>query len=155
MIKIEQYSEEYRKKVIEFFLKVCVDEYGFEEWKEDIENMDNYTYIDDGGNFWIAVNEENNIIGTIGLRNKGNSVGELKSLYVHKKHREQGIAQDLLNTLINFAKEYEKLILDTYRKFERAIRFYEKNRFTKIQTIGDKLIYERILQNEVDKQICC
>ena len=127
MIKIEQYSEEYRKKVIEFFLKVCVDEYGFEEWKEDIENMDNYTYIDDGGNFWIAVNEENNIIGTIGL----------------------------LNTLINFAKEYEKLILDTYRKFERAIRFYEKNRFTKIQTIGDKLIYERILQNEVDKQICC
>lgn len=147
MIKIEQYSEEYREKVIEFFLEVCVGEFGFEEWKEDIENMDNHTYKDDGGNFWIAINDENDIIGTIGLRNKGNAVGELKSMYVNKQYRKQGIAQELLNTLINFANKYEKLVLDTYKKFERAIRFYEKNGFTNIQTVGDKLIYERIIGN--------
>lgn len=145
MIKIEQYSEEYREKVIEFFLKVCVDEFGFEEWEEDIRNMDNHTYKSDGGNFWIAINEKNDIIGTIGLKNKGNAIGELKSMYVYKHYRGDGIAQDLLNTLIKFAGKYEKVVLDTYKKFERAIKFYEKNGFINVQTIGDKLVYERIM----------
>lgn len=146
MIKIEQYVEEYREKVIEFFLSVCVDEFGFQEWEEDIKNMDNYTYKKEGGNFWIALNENNEIVGTIGLRNKGNAIGELKSMYVYEHYRGKGIAQKLLNTLMKFAVKYEKVVLDTYRKFERAIKFYEKNGFTNIEVIGDKLIYEKIIE---------
>lgn len=150
MIRIEQYSEEYREKVIEFFLQICIDEFGFEDWKEDIINMDNHTYENDGGNFWIAIDEKYDIVGTIALRNKGQAVGELKSMYVHKDYRGQDIAQKLLDRLINFASNYEKIVLDTYRKFERAIGFYEKNGFCKVESIGDKLIYEKVINKSVN-----
>ena len=132
MIKIEQYSENYREKVIDFFLKICICEFGFEEWEKDIKNMDNHTYKDNGGNFWIALDEKDNIVGTIGLKNKGQAIGELKSMYVDEKYRGHNIAQNLLNTLLEFASEYEKTILDTYKKFERAIGFYEKNGFSNV-----------------------
>lgn len=154
MIRIEQYSEKYREKVIEFFLQICVDEFGFEEWKEDIINMDNHTYENSGGNFWLAINDEYDVVGTIALKNKGQAVGELKSMYVHKHYRGQNLAQKLLDGLINYASNYEKIILDTYKKFERAIGFYEKNGFCNVESSGDKLIYEKII-NKTANEICC
>ena len=152
---IKNYSEEYKEKVIEFFMKICIDEFGFKEWEEDIKNMDNHTYESDGGNFWIAVDKDNNVIGTIGLRNKGQSIGELKSMYVHKHYRGQNVAQKLLETLLEFAIKYERIILDTYKKFERAIGFYEKNGFYNIEQIGDKLIYEKFIRNSSVDEISC
>lgn len=152
---IKKYSEEYKEKVINFFLKICIDEFGFKEWEEDIKNMDNHTYENAGGNFWIALDENNNVIGTIGLKNKGQSVGELKSMYVHKKYRGQNIAQKLLDTLLDFAIQYERIILDTYKKFERAIGFYEKNGFVNTDQIGDKLVYEKYIMNDDLRENCC
>ena len=135
-------------------MKICVDEFGFKEWEEDIKNMDNNTYENNGGNFWIAIDKDNNVIGTIGLRNKGQLIGELKSMYVHKHYRGQHIAQKLLDTLLEFAVGYEKIILYTYKRFERAIGFYEKNGFNNTEQIGDKLIYEKFIKSENLDEIC-
>ena len=59
---------------------------------------------------------------------------EVKNFYVEKEYRGTGIAQDLLNILVEFAKEkgYKRLELDSYKEFERAISFYEKNNFVHV-----------------------
>ena len=76
-------------------------------------------------------------------------------MYVHKHYRGQNVAQKLLETLLEFAIKYERIILDTYKKFERAIGFYEKNGFYNIEQIGDKLIYEKFIRNSSVDEISC
>jgi GNAT superfamily N-acetyltransferase len=55
--------------------------------------------------------------------------GEVKRLYVRAPYRKQGLADQLLRALEQFAKErrYEWLYLDTKDDLETAIRFYERN----------------------------
>ena len=144
---IIEFEEEYRDKVINFWLEICVDEFQFDDWHQDIKQMDNHTYKDDNGNFWIAVNQENEVIGTIALKNLGENKGCLKSLYVKKEYRKNGIAKQLFDRLMEFAvlNGYKKIELDTYRAFEHAIRFYQKNDFIIKENIDDKYVMEKDL----------
>lgn len=99
---------------------------------------------ENGGNFWIAIENEE-VIGTISLENLGDKKGLLKSLYVAREYRNRRIASNLMDILLNFAKEkgYKTLELDTYGKFHIAIKFYEKIGFVKKEQIGEKQIYEK------------
>ena len=106
--------------------------------------MNNHIYKENGGNFWIAiVNEE--IVGTISLENIGNKKGLLKSLYVAIEYRNRKIATNLMDILLNFAKKkgYTSIELDTYEKFQEAIKLYEKMGFIKKEQIGEKQLYEK------------
>ncbi len=145
--EIKKYTEKYREQVIQFWIEICVKEFGFESWHEDIKDMDNHTYEQNNGNFWIAVNLADEVIGTIALKNIENNKGLLKSLYVKKEERKNGIAKALYNELIEFAKQnkYEIIELDTYHSFEYAIQFYKKNNFKIKQHIDDKYIMEKQL----------
>ncbi len=146
---IIEFKEEYREKVIELWLEICVQEFGFEDWKEDIKKTDNYKYKDNNGNFWIAINNDNEVIGTIALKNLGNEKACLKSLYVKKEYRKNGIAKKLFNKLMEFVvlNNYKKIELDTYDAFKHAIRFYQKNKFIVKQHLGNKYVMERDIQN--------
>lgn len=155
MIKYIEYNEEYKEKVIDFWIKICVEELGLKEWENDIRNMNNDTFKENGGNFWIAVDDENNILGTISLENLGNHKGILKGMYVKKEYRSQGIASHLMNLLIEFAKKnhYNTITLDTYKRMISAIKFYEKMKFTQERQIGeDKFIYIKQIGNEVNQK---
>lgn len=149
MIKYVEYKKEYKEKVIDFWLKICVEEFGFKEWEKNIRNMDNDTYKERGGNFWIAI-EGDTIIGTISIQNIGNKEAIVKSMYVLKEYRNQGIASKLMEIVLKFAKQnkYKKIILDTYKKMETAIKFYEKVGFTIEKQIGDRYIYSKEIKTK-------
>ena len=144
LIKFIEFDERFKEKVIEFWIKICVEEYEFKEWEYYIRNMDNHTYKQNGGNFWIAIEDEE-VVGTISLQNLGQGRGLLKSMYVHKEFRSKKIAYSLMNILLDFASEnkYNKIELDTYKKFETAIKFYEKMGFVRKKEVDDKYIYEK------------
>ena len=107
--------------------------------------MDNHKYKNNNGNFWIAINNDNEVIGTIALKNLGNERACLKSLYVKKEYRNNGIAKALFDKLMEFTilNNYKKIELDTYDAFKNAIRFYQKNKFFVKQHIKNKYIMER------------
>ena len=144
MIKFIEFEDKYKQQVIDFWMKICVDEFGFKEWEKDIKNMDNYTYKQNGGNFWLAIDNEE-VIGTISLQNLGQGNGLLKAMYVHYEYRNKKIASKLMEILLEFAKEnhYKKIKLDTYKEFVAAIRFYEKTGFERKEEIDNKYIYEK------------
>ena len=106
--------------------------------------MDNYTYGQNGGNFWIAIENEE-VIGTISLQNLSKGEGLLKAMYVHQEYRNKKIASKLMKILLDFAEEngYKKIKLDTYKEFKTAIRFYEKTGFVRKEEIDNKYIYEK------------
>jgi RimJ/RimL family protein N-acetyltransferase len=100
----------------------------------DLLEIDNY-YQAGRGNFWLAL-KDNQVIGTIGLRDIGNGQGALRKMFVAFEYRGAplGVANLLLGTLIEWAeaRKIGDVYLGTTEYFQAAHRFYEKNHFTAI-----------------------
>ena len=129
--KIIEYKNEYKYDIRELISSIYRDEFEITVGEDEILNEDLYKYIKEGGIFLLAVDEDNNLLGTIGGRIVNDETLEVKRMYVKKEYRGYGIAQELLNNLESFAAEngFRYLVLGTYERMERAIGFYQKNLF--------------------------
>ncbi|OLP58671.1 GNAT family N-acetyltransferase [Xaviernesmea oryzae] len=92
-------------------------------------------YGADAGGFWVAELDEQ-IVGTIALKDLGNRQTALRKMFVAKtaRGREIGAGQRLLDTLLAHArtKGMADIFLGTTEQFLAAHRFYEKNGFAAI-----------------------
>lgn len=107
MYIIKEYEDRYNKKINDFVISIYVDEYGFEEHRKGLEQEDNSIYVREGGNFWIAVDENDEIVGTIAVSKHSDSDMEIKRLYVRKDYRGKGLSKILYNGAIEFCKQQE------------------------------------------------
>lgn len=146
---VKEYSSEFEKKVKAFLLDICINELGYSQWEELLREEVIWDYKKSGGNFWIALDKDSNIIGTIGLLKIDNNKCCLKRMYVSKNYRGINIAKNLLNTLENYVKELKcsTIELHTLVSFERAINFYKKNGFKIIEDNGLALTFEKYINN--------
>lgn len=135
MIEIKEYEARYNDKINDFVISIYVDEYGFEEHRLGIEKEDNSIYGENGGNFWIAVDENDEIVGTIAVYKHSDDNIEIKRLYVRKDYRGKGLSKKLYETAMELCKEnrVKKIFLGTYDKLETAIHFYLNRRFYRIR----------------------
>jgi len=88
------------------------------------------------GGFWVAETADRRIVGTVGLIDCTGGIGALRKMFVAADYRGagQGIAQDLLDTLLAHARGggFTDIYLGSTAVMERAHRFYEKSGFAKI-----------------------
>lgn len=100
-----------------------------------MNNIEDY-YQNSGGEFFIAINDNDDVVGTIGLMNKGTECGILKKFFVLPEYRgrELGISTKLFDNLVNKAKELgmTMIVLDSPSNCHRAYGFYEKHGFKMI-----------------------
>ena len=135
---ITVYDDRYKEEVIKLILYVQNVEYdvgiGVEEQPDILDIQSNY--INDGGNFWVALNDNGEVVGSIGLQKLTNEVAVLKKFFVYKDYRgkEFGIGMDLYNVLLDFTRKqgFTKVILDTPSKATRSHGFYKKVGFKEI-----------------------
>lgn len=86
---------------------------------------------------------------------------ELQKLYVLPEFQGLGIGQALMNQVLNLSKEInpDYIWLDTYITNEKAIRFYEKNGFTKCGShffvIGTQVFEYHIMLHPVAVEEIC
>lgn len=133
MYKIEKYEECYKTQLIDFITEILVEEFGFEEFREKLKNSE---FCDNKDKFnWIAVDKDKKIIGTITLERKDDSEAFLRKLYVSKEYRGTGLAKELFDSFLDFAKskKYKRITLGTYENLNRAIKFYIKNGFKEFE----------------------
>lgn len=111
------------------------------------------------GNFWIA-RDGNQVIGTIGLIDVGDHQGVIRKMFVRKAYRgkEHGVAQHLLDTLLDWCRTrgFQTVQLGTVDRYHAALRFYEKNGFTRVEKAAlpdtfpfmtvDNVFYQQILR---------
>ncbi len=130
MVNIRSYEESYNKAINDFIISIYVEEFGFEEHREEIEKHDNEIYKKSDGELWIALNEKNEIVGTIALLKHSDDNVELKKFYVRKDYRGQGVSKALYEKAMNMCKEsgFKRIFLGTYERLETAIQFYIKRR---------------------------
>lgn len=81
------------------------------------------------GQFWVGLDGEE-VVGTIGLIDFG-SGGALRKMFLRKDQRGSGLAQGLLDTLLDHARREHLacLCLGTLPHMQAAHRFYERNAF--------------------------
>ena len=142
-MQVIEFENKYKEKTRQLIIDVAIHEHGFKEWKEHILKFENEFYKENNGNCWIAINEFDEVVGTISLRKMSEKRAEVKNLYIHSGFRQQGIAQNLLDRLFEFAKAngYTELQLDTYSEFSKAMKLYEKNGFVFKDTIDNRHIF--------------
>ncbi|KWX69871.1 GNAT family N-acetyltransferase [Paenibacillus jilunlii] len=135
---ITVYDDSYKEEVIKLIMHVQNVEYEVGiSVKEQPDILDIHSnYINDGGNFWIALNDNGEVVGSIGLQRKTKGVAVLKKFFVYKDYRgkEFGTGKKLYEALLDFAKKqgFSKIILDTPSKATRSHGFYNKVGFKEI-----------------------
>lgn len=99
------------------------------------------------GRFWIAIDREGKVIGTVAIRELNDKTAKLNRMFVLPDYQGSGVGQKLLNHALKFAKEqnYQEVILNTSIVMKRAHRFYEKNGFRLTSEDSEQLHYKLIL----------
>ena len=150
-MKIVLYKDDYRREIIDFVEKIAIGEYGFDEWKDALENFDFEPYKQEGSRLWIVLDKNNKIIGVCAGLKKSDDVIKFNTFYVDKSFRSEGIGARLYEEFMNYAKEYKykTIILGTCERLNLAIRFYEKRGFELYKTDGEDRYYKKDIMQKI------
>lgn len=131
-------NNEHAATVIDLILNIQQKEFNINITIKDQPDLLEITsfYHQGGGCFWGAfINDE--LVGTIALIKFDEKAGAIRKMFVKKEFRGKAlnIAQQLLETLIVYGKEngLTHLYLGTIHILEAALRFYERNGFSRIE----------------------
>jgi GNAT superfamily N-acetyltransferase len=99
--------------------------------------------------FWVA-ELEGVVVGTVAIRPKEGRTCELKRLYLRPDQRGTGLGQRLYAHAEAFARAagYERLWLDSSRRFTGAHRLYRRNGLVLVESLQndwDDDVYAKVL----------
>lgn len=92
-IEIIEYQEKYSKDIVKHIRKIAMDEFAYNDWENYFNRMSFEEYQNEGSKFWIALNDKDEVIGTIGALKVSNEEVKMNSLYVNSNYRQLGIAK--------------------------------------------------------------
>ena len=142
--------------VQEFLFKMIKKEFGFDyipKWHQDIVNMNEY-YVDPKRNsFFVAYDESDKIIATIGIRGYDKDFPEFTDIYsndttasiwrlfVDNHYRRCGLASKMFNIAENFSNQcgYKDIYLHTHKNLDGAVKFWTKMGFIVVLDTKDEL----------------
>jgi N-acetylglutamate synthase-like GNAT family acetyltransferase len=108
------------------------------EAQADLLDIERY-YTQPGGGFWGALDDQQQVVGTIALVLFQKDAGAIRKMFVKKEYRgkELGVARQLLEVLISYSRQagIKELYLGTVDVMKAAQRFYEKSGFTQIDKL--------------------
>lgn len=138
-MKIIEFKPKYAQEIYDFVMDIKANELGWEKDAVDLHDIPNI-YLKNSGNFWIATDKDK-IVGTIALKDMNDHQGYLKRMYVSSEYRGTGLAQNMLQILLDHAKNhgFEEIYLATTfgEKIKRAIAFYEKSGFKRVPSLPE------------------
>ena len=138
-VSIQPFSEVYQKQVENLVLGVQNGEFRLGITAQDQPDLPNIGEFYKNGKFWIALNEQNQLMGTIGIQPLNERQAVLRKMFMDKAMRgnkDINLAQKLYETLLDYARQegFQELWLDTPPPAHAAHRFYERNGFELMPT---------------------
>lgn len=135
-ISIRPFQASDQDRVFAYLMDVFDQEWGGKPYfMKDLEDIDAF-YGDEKSGFWMVIDGDQ-IIGTVALKDYGHGRAYLKRMFVSKSYRGSGIAQQMLETVLRFAKKvaYKSVYLGTGEKNQAAVCFYTKEGFKEISSL--------------------
>lgn len=133
--KIKQYDDYYRDDMIFMVLSAKDALKKIPSINPDLLDIKT-NYIDKGDMFWVALGENNRVIGCIGYETIKPLEARIHRLYIKPELKRQGIGSALLETLVKYVKEkgYNKLSIHTGdEKYWESKLFYKANGFVEVE----------------------
>ncbi|NUT76815.1 GNAT family N-acetyltransferase [Pseudomonas sp. C1C7] len=137
-LNVRSYQNQDEQNVINLILKIQREEFDIDitvDDQPDLKSIPSF-YQNGIGGFWVATIDDN-VVGTIALKDIGNGRGALRKMFVDASVRgtAHGIAAFLLRRLLDdsIPRGAKRLYLGTTEKFVAAHRFYEREGFEKIE----------------------
>ena len=139
IINIVKKYEKEAKKVIVDGLKEYFEEYD-ESLNSDLKNI--YETYNKDNHFFILGVYNNKVVATSGLIKENENTGRIVRMSVKKEFRQKGVASLMIRKIEKIAKNNncEKLLLETTKTWEKAIKLYRKNNY-KIYKKDERNIY--------------
>jgi len=167
--KILELNENLLEKydVKKFVFKMIKDSYGLDyvpEYHYDVVNMDEYYINPKRSNFFIAISEDDKLIGTAAVRAydknyiisdrtyNQQSTASIYRLFVDSEYRHNKIASNMLKSIENFCKkeDYNEIYLHTQRDSYGALPFWLNRDYVIVQDTHDEMgtiHMEKVLKN--------
>ena len=144
--EVEELFTEYTNMLVRLdpLFQESLDEQNYSEELEHLEDK----YGLPQGRLYLLIDGETPA-ASIALHKIDEKTCELKRLYVKPEYRRQGIAEKLLDRIIEEAREtgYSYMVLDTMPALKEAIRLYEKKGFYRIEKYNnnpfEKMLFYR------------
>lgn len=134
MIKFIEYTENYQIEIHQFLTELISSSLSSKPcFHSDLENI--ISYIDNGGNFWIALCEEtDSVVGTLALEKVSDSVGILRRFYVREQYRGHQIGYHLFTMFEEYLKQtsIKTIYLYSHESLKKSHSIYERNGFIRI-----------------------
>ena len=112
MFKIIKYSQEYRDDMFYCYL-LAKDALGDTiHLRDDLFDIQKH-YFDKGDMFWIAIDDNNRVVGMVGTNTISKTDLWLKRLFIKPEMKRKGIACALLTVAIEYAKSKGIVLLHT------------------------------------------
>ena len=134
--KIKQYDDFYRDDMIFMVLSAKDALRKVPSINPDLLDIKT-NYIDKGDMFWIALGENNRVIGCVGYETIKPLEARIHRLYIKPELKRQGIGSALLETLVKYVKEkgYNKLSIHTGdEKYRESKLFYKAKGFIEVES---------------------
>ena len=142
-IQFITYKDEYLTDIYKFVFNIMVKDVKKDPKQlkielKDLENI-NKTYIKKNGCFYIAINNENKVVGTIGLIYKRGR-WEIKRFYIDASYRGKGIGKKLYSMVENNLKNrnIDELYIVVGNNLKIAKEIYIKWGFFESKIQNDK-----------------
>ena len=141
--KIKQYDNHYRDDMIFMVLSAKDALKKVPSINPDLLDIKG-NYFDKGDMFWVALDENSRVIGSIGYETIKPKEARIHRLYIKPELKRQGIGSALLDTLTNYVKEkgYNKLSIHTgdEQYYESKLFYKAKGFIEKEPNILEKII---------------
>ena len=133
--KIIQYDDHYRDDMIFMVLSAKDALHKIPSINPDLLNI-KANYLDKGDMFWVALGENNRVVGCVGYETIKPLEARVHRLYIKPELKRQGIGSALLETLVKYVKEkgYNKLSIHTGdEKYWESKLFYKAKDFVEVE----------------------
>lgn len=130
-------SRTIRRQIVNLIENIQKNEFNLpitQEINANVLKAETEFYYHNSCNFWYAVDKDGAIIGSVGLKKIDGHNAEVKKFFVQQQYRGKGVADKLMQTLMQAALKhhFKYLYLGTVNVLNAAHRFYEKNGFLRI-----------------------
>ncbi len=136
-MRIIKYEPKYRDDLIFMVLEAKNALGRVPTLNDDLLDLNGF-YFDKGDMFWIMIDENDRVIGSVGCNLLPNNEAVLHRLYVKANLKRQGIGSALLEVAENFAKENGRVIMKLHlgekTTYFESRQFYPKHGYQENKT---------------------
>lgn len=125
------YEDRYQVKelVQKSLKKLGFDKPGTAYYDPELNDLYSFYSQQNNGNYWV-IEDEQNIVGGVGIAPFQKGVCELQKLYLNDDYQGKGYSKQLMDVALGYAKKhYDACYLETHSDLKAACVLYDKYQF--------------------------